>query len=161
MIYLAIALFILGLSLLITELVVPGFGVPGIAGIVSLILSITVMVVAYPVYGIFIAIGVIGAVMLKILILRKWLSSKQIQGKIILEDVVATEKPEYEDLDYFLGKEGITLTPLKPYGTVDFSGVRIETFSVGPYVPAKVKVKVVEVTNNKIMVEQVKNTNLN
>lgn len=161
MIYLAIALFILGLSLLITELVVPGFGVPGIAGIVSLILSITVMVVAYPVYGIFIAIGVIGAVMLKILMLRKWLSSKQIQGKIILEDVVATEKPEYEDLDYFLGKEGITLTPLKPYGTVDFSGVRIETFSVGPYVPAKVKVKVVEVTNNKIMVEQVKNTNLN
>lgn len=161
MIYLAIALFILGLSLLITELVVPGFGVPGIAGIVSLILSITVMVVAYPVYGIFIAIGVIGAVMLTILILRKWLSSKQIQGKIILEDVVATEKPEYEDLDYFLGKEGITLTPLKPYGTVDFSGVRIETFSVGPYVPAKVKVKVVEVTNNKIMVEQVKNTNLN
>lgn len=161
MIYLAIALFILGLSLLITELVVPGFGVPGIAGIVSLVLSITVMVVAYPVYGIFIAIGVIGAVMLTILILRKWLSSKQIQGKIILEDVVATEKPEYEDLDYFLGKEGITLTPLKPYGTVDFSGVRIETFSVGPYVPAKVKVKVVEVTNNKIMVEQVKNTNLN
>lgn len=161
MIYLAIALFILGLSLLITELVVPGFGVPGIAGIVSLILSITVMVVAYPVYGIFIAIGVIGAVMLTILMLRKWLSSKQIQGKIILEDVVATEKPEYEDLDYFLGKEGITLTPLKPYGTVDFSGVRIETFSVGPYVPAKVKVKVVEVTNNKIMVEQVKNTNLN
>lgn len=161
MIYLAMALFILGLTLLITEMVVPGFGVPGIIGILSLIFSVIVTIVAAPIYGIFISIGIIAVSMLIFLMLRRWMINKQIYNKIILEDVVGLEKPEYEDLDYFLGKEGITLTPLKPYGTVDFSGVRIETFSVGPYIPPKTTVRVVEVSNQKIIVQEVKNAKTN
>ncbi len=159
--YLAVALFILGLSLLITEMLVPGFGIPGIVGILSLLMSIIITILVYPIYGIFIAICIISVVIVVFLILRKWLLDKQIYNKIILDDVVAFEKPEYEDLDYFLGKEGIVLTPLRPYGTVDFNGIRIETFSVGPYIPAKATVKVIEVSNQKIIVQEIKNTNLN
>ncbi len=161
MLYLAVALFILGLSLLITEMVVPGFGVPGIIGILSLILSVIVTLIAAPEYGMIIAVGIIGIVIIIFMIMRKWLTNKQAYSKIILEDVVGDEKLEYEDLDYFLGKEGLTLTPLKPCGTVDFNGVRIETFSVGPYIPAKVRVKVIEVSNQKIIVQQIKDTNAN
>lgn len=159
--YLAIALFILGLSLLITEMIVPGFGIPGIIGILSLILSVVITIVAAPVYGIFIAIGIIGVVMIVFLMLRRWMIDKQVYSKIILEDIVGTEKPEYEDLDYFLGKEGIVLTALRPHGTVDFNGVRIETFSVGPFIPAKAKVKVIEVSNQKIIVQELKGPAIN
>jgi len=161
MLYLAVALFILGLSLLITEMIVPGFGVPGIIGILSLILSVIVTLIAAPEYGMIIAVGIIGTVIIIFMIMRKWLTNKQAYSKIILEDVVGDEKLEYEDLDYFLGKEGLTLTPLKPCGTVDFNGVRIETFSVGPYIPAKVRVKVIEVSNQKIIVQEIKDTNAN
>lgn len=161
MIYLAIALFVLGLSLIITEMLVPGFGVPGIIGIISLTFSIVVTIIAYPMYGIFIAIGIVIAVIAILLVIRRWLINKQIYNKIVLEDIVGNEKLEYEDLDYFLGKEGVTLTPLKPCGTVDFNGVRIETFSVGPYIPPKTNVRVVEVSNQKIMVEEIKDINLN
>lgn len=161
MIYLAVALFILGLSLLITEMLVPGFGIPGIVGIISLILSVIITLIAAPEYGMIIAIGIIGVVIIIFMIMRKWLINKQAYSKIILEDVVGDEKLEYEDLDYFLGKEGTTLTPLKPCGTVDFNGVRIETFSVGPYIPAKVHVKVIEVSNQKIIVEEIKNVSSN
>jgi membrane-bound ClpP family serine protease len=152
--YLAIALFILGLSLLVMELLMPGFGIPGIIGIISLIGSVMLTILVSPIYGIYIAIGIIGVVMLVCIILRRWMINKQIYNKIILDDVGKVEKPEYEDLDYFLGKEGVTLTPLKPCGTVDFKGVRIETFSVGPYIAANQKVKVVEIANQKIIVEQ-------
>jgi membrane-bound serine protease (ClpP class) len=161
MIYLVIALFILGLSLLITEMIMPGFGLPGIIGIISLIGSVMLTLFVWPLYGIYIAIGIIGVVILVFIILRRWMINKQIYNKIILDDVVQVEKPEYEDLDYFLGKVGITLTPLKPCGTVDFKGVRIETFSVGPYIGAKQKVKVIEISNQKIIVEQVTDTDEN
>jgi membrane-bound ClpP family serine protease len=142
-------------------MLMPGFGVPGIVGILSLIGSVILTILVEPVYGIYIAIGVIGVVMLVFIILRRWMINKQIYNKIVLEDVVKTEKPEYEDLDYFIGKEGVTLTPLKPYGTVDFKGVRIETVSVGPYIDANQKVKVVQILNQKIVVEPVKEENAN
>lgn len=161
MMYLVVALFILGLSLLITEMLVPGFGIPGIIGILSIILSVVITMIAAPVYGIFIAIGIIGVVMMVFLMIRRWMIDKQVYSKIILEDVVGTEKPEYEDLDYFLGKEGIVLTALRPHGTVDFNGVRIETFSVGPFIPAKSKVKVIEVSNQKIIVQELKGPAMN
>jgi membrane-bound ClpP family serine protease len=161
MMYLAIALFILGLSLLIAELLMPGFGIPGIIGIISLIISVMLTILVSPIYGIYIAIGIIGVVMLVCIILRRWMINKQIYNKIILDEVLQVEKPEYEDLEYFLGKEGITLTPLKPCGTVDFKGVRIETFSVGPYIGANHKVKVVEIANQKIIVQQVTETEQN
>lgn len=160
MIYLAIALFILGMSLLITEMLVPGFGIPGIIGILSLIISVVVTIVAAPQYGIFISMGIVGVAIVIFMIMRRWMINKQVYSKIILEDVVGSERQEYEDLDYFLGKEGIAITPLKPCGTVDFNGVRIETFSVGPFIPAKSTVKVVEVSNQKIIVQEVKHKNV-
>lgn len=161
LIYLAIALFILGLSLMITEMIMPGFGIPGIIGIASLIGSVVLTLVAAPIYGIYIAIGIVGVVMLVFIIIRRWMINKQIYNKIILDDVGKTEKPEYEDLDYFVGKEGVTLTPLKPFGTVDFKGVRIESFSVGPYIEVGKKVKVIQIANQKIIVDCIKEENAN
>jgi membrane-bound ClpP family serine protease len=57
-----------------------------------------------------------------------------------------------EDLEYFLDKEGITLTALRPAGTAEFNGVRLDVVSEGDYISKDTKVKIIEVTGRRIVV---------
>lgn len=161
MVYVIAALFMLGMVLLSIELLVPGFGVPGILGLISLFSSIIITFIVYPFYGIFMLIAVIAVAIALFLIIKKILYQKQAYNQLILKDSVSMEKSEFEDLNCFLGKEGITLSPLKPCGMADFKGTRIEVYSTGKYIDSDVKVKVVEISKNKILVKETEELNHN
>lgn len=56
------------------------------------------------------------------------------------------------ELKRFLGQEGVTITPLRPAGTVDVGGERLDVVTEGGYVPAGTKVSVVNVEGGRIVV---------
>lgn len=154
LIYLAIFLVILGGALLVAEAFTPGFGVFGISGLISIVASAIITMVASP-FGAYIVIGelvFLGAVMLFIL---DYARKKQLFGKIILNETLNNDESEIGDISFFLGKEGITKTPLKPVGTADFNGVLLEVYSQGDFIQDKKKIKVVEISNKRIIVKQI------
>ena len=71
---------------------------------------------------------------------------------IFLKEV--DEAPQV-DVKGFVGKEGKTVTLLRPYGDVDFNGIRMQVSSDGPFIDKGTKVQVIETQGTKIIVRAV------
>jgi membrane-bound serine protease (ClpP class) len=74
--------------------------------------------------------------------------------------VAREELPESADKtgageSHLLGKEGRTLTPLRPSGKAQFTGEPEDVVSHGEFIPEDVRVRVVRVEGNRVVVEPV------
>lgn len=156
--YLIIGLLILGILLLTVEIFIPGFGIFGGLGIVSIIISI-VLTAQNVFQGILMFLGIAIILTTIFSLLIRWVAKKQFYSSLILRDTLQKQKPEYDDMDYFIGKVGVAATPLRPSGNVDFNGVRLDVLSNGSFIPAGQKVIVVQVSGNKIVVESLTQEN--
>jgi membrane-bound serine protease (ClpP class) len=58
----------------------------------------------------------------------------------------------FEDL---MGKEGVTVTPLRPSGIAQINGRRVDVLSKGEMVPPRTRIRVIEVRGNKVVVKPV------
>ena len=149
----SIILFIVGIVLLIIEIFNPGFGFPGGAGI--LILIIDVIITANTFMQGLIMMAVLVSLIVILLSISIHLASKgYLPKKLVLSDSTSSESgfSATEDMHYLIGKIGTTVTPLRPSGNVDFDGVKLDVVSQGEYISAGVEVEVVEVEGNRIVV---------
>jgi len=71
---------------------------------------------------------------------------------IVLREV---DNAPQEDLSGFLGKEGKSVTLLRPVGDVVFDGRRMQVTSDGPFIDRGARVRVIDVQANKIIVSEV------
>ena len=145
-----------GVALLVVEVFVPGFGLPGISG---LILTCFGVFITWRQYGP--AAGL--AVTLIILALAGISISASIKsaatGKISKSDLIlkeVTQPMDHEETAALLGKEGVTMTVLNPVGFAEFDGVRLNVVSEGQYLEKDVKVRVEKVEGAKIVVRAVR-----
>lgn len=157
MILLAVILLLAGCGFLVAEMFIPGFGFFGISGIIMLVVSSFLTALAFP-FGIFIMLGEIVLIGLFIYLISIYLRKKQFRGKLILDETLNFDKRDIGDLDYFMGKEGVTKTSLRPFGVVDFNGIDIEVCSDGAYITENKRVKVTGIKQNTVIVKQL-NTN--
>jgi membrane-bound ClpP family serine protease len=74
-----------------------------------------------------------------------------VKSPLILKESLNEEQVD-EKLGFFLSKEGIALTPLRPSGTADFDGVRLDVITRGEFVEKGTKVFVEEIKGKKIVV---------
>jgi membrane-bound ClpP family serine protease len=150
---------VIGIALIIVEMFMPGFGIPGISGI---ILLIGATALTWTQYGYMAGLGV-GLILLAIVGVAMYLSIKSatkgrlsrsaliLKGAQSREDgFVATE--EYEK---YLHKEGVTLTVLRPAGLAEIEGDRVNVVSMGNFVEQGVRVRVREVEGSRVLVEKV------
>jgi membrane-bound serine protease (ClpP class) len=144
-------------------LIIPGFGVAGILGIVALGVGVFMSFLgSYPSPAdmwraatavltsmVFIAVG--AGVMIALLPgLPIW---SRLNLRTRLDDrSEPTSPPEARAASPWLGSQGFTLTPLRPAGTGLFQGVRLDIISEGDYVPANTPVTIVQVEGNRIVV---------
>ena len=156
----AILLFILGVILLAVEtLVLPGFGVAGIGGVAALIASI---IIASPTVNQGVSslvIAIIGTGVL-LAISVKFLPTRKVWKRLILGDRQVSEEgynaPSTE-LRELVGLEGVSLTPLRPSGTVKIGDKRVDVVSQGGFISSGSKVKVVKVEGTRVVVERLEN----
>ena len=149
-----ILFLIAGFVLVGVELVVPGFGVPGIAGIVCLGAGIFLTADSIE-QGILITVIVIVVLGILMTIIMGFLSQKKFKSPIILDaDVKAGVPIDSSDLTYLLNKEGTATTDLKPAGKGDFEGVELDIFSEGSYIRKGTRIVISKVNQKKLMVKE-------
>lgn len=155
MITLCVILLVLGILCLVAEMFIPGFGVCGISGVVLMIVSAALAVMYVPYGWMFVSLE---TVLLAVVVwfMFNFIKKKQLHGKLIMDETLNEDIPQIGDLHFFMGKEGITKTPLRPFGEVDFNGVSIEVSSNGAYIEQGRRVKVTELQKNKIIVTEQK-----
>ena len=154
MLHLCVFLLVLGIIFLLLEAWLPGVEFFAIAGIVALVISAVLAVLFVP-GGWFIVAGqgaVIGGF---VYFMVRYMRRKQLQGRLILSETLAEDVSDVVDLNRFLGKEGKTLTRLRPYGEADFNGICLEVSSSGPMIEVGTRVRVTEVQQNKLVVNVV------
>lgn len=150
-----VILFLLGIGLLLLEiLVIPGFGVVGILGIasvfVSLYLSFPNMSTALAVIGFSFAASVVGG----IFILRR-VPKTGVWSKISLQTTLEDPGFRGEDPDnpvIVVGAVGRALTPLRPAGTIEIEGRRVDAVSEGGFIPAGASTQIVRVFGTRVTV---------
>lgn len=149
-----IILLIAGFVLVGIEMVVPGFGVPGISGIICLVAGVFLTADTIE-EGIFITVVVIVILGILMTIIMGFLSQKKFRSPIVLdEDLKAGAPINSSDLDYLLQKEGRATTDLKPAGKGDFEGIELDIFSEGPYIKKGSPIVISRINENRLMVKE-------
>ena len=164
---LEILLFIIGLSLLIAEIfVIPGFGIAGISGIVLIFASIFLALLgSKPFIDMervsFAIIQLSGAILFALLgmfFLVKYLPKSSRFNKLVLSE---SEKAEHGFVSFpsdkdLIGKTGTAFTTLRPGGTAEIDGRRIDVVAESEYITQGTKIKVLRVEGIKVVVTAVK-----
>ncbi|HVO74317.1 MAG TPA: nodulation protein NfeD [Ignavibacteriaceae bacterium] len=160
-----ILLFIAGVVLLALEIfVIPGFGVTGITGIVLIVAALFMALVGSGPFidwnqvsiAIFQLAGALVCSILIFLLLVKFLPKTSAFNRLVLADVESADKGfvSYPSDKELIGKEGIALTDLRPAGSAEFSGERIDVVADWDYIVRGKKVKVIRVEGIKVVVKE-------
>lgn len=148
-----IVLLIAGFVLAGIEMAVPGFGLPGISGIISLVLGI-IFTADTVSEGIIMAIIVIVILGIMLAVAMALLGSKKMKSPMVLREDVKGEQGflESSDLEYLVGKEGVAATDLRPAGKGNFDGIEFDILSGGSYIKKGQSIKISKVKDNKLIV---------
>lgn len=152
---LGIVLLIAGFVLVGIEMAMPGFGLPGISGIISLVLGIIFTADSVS-SGIIMAIIVIVILGIMLAIAMTLLGSKKMKSPMVLREDVKGEQGflESSDLEYLVGKEGIASTDLRPAGKGMFDGIEFDILSGGSYINKGKSIRISKVKDNKLIVDE-------
>ena len=146
---------LLGMALIIAEVFLPGFGLPGITGIV---LIGTGAVIATMHFGTLTAVGILLVVIAILAVLVSWVLRSAARGSVSRSELFLSDKEELdgrqEDMRAFIGRTGRTLSVLRPAGIGDFDGVRLNIVTEGGFIEKGAPVEIVDVAGTRIVVRE-------
>ena len=162
-----ILMFVVGLGLLLLEIfVIPGFGIAGISGIILIIASLFLSMlgadpfldpeaVSYAIIRL--SVGFLLALIF-IFILVRFLPKSNIFKKFILseEEKADAGYTSRSNLSELVGLEGIALTTLRPAGTGDFNGRRVDVVADSEYIQNGKPIVVTAVEGIRVVVREKK-----
>jgi membrane-bound serine protease (ClpP class) len=162
-----ILMFVVGLGLLLLEIfVIPGFGVAGISGIILIIASLFLSMLGADPFLDFTAVSTaiikltVGfvAALISIFLLARFLPKSNLFKKFILsEEEKATEgytsRTNYSEL---VGAEGVAVTTLRPAGTAEIKGKRVDVVTDSEYIEHGKPIIVTAVEGMRVVVREKK-----
>ncbi|ARI77019.1 hypothetical protein HM131_09270 [Halobacillus mangrovi] len=155
--YEAIILLILGIGLVVAEFFLPG-GIAGIAGIIAIVASLMLSSADMGHMAMSIGIALIVTIVVSIILFKVVGLERGFFRHIILNDATTSEKGYVSAANRLelIGMEGTTLTPLRPAGTAEFDGERLDVVTEGGFISAQHRVKVVKTEGSRIVVREMK-----
>jgi membrane-bound serine protease (ClpP class) len=171
---LEIVLFVAGVALLIVEIfVTPGFGLPGIAGLLLIIVSLYLGSTPFTLpdtprareflldWMVQFGGAIVGATILAILLAR-FLPSAPLFRRIMLvppgdaAGLSASGATAERPVADAVGQRGVALTDLRPAGRIRLGDRRIDVVTQGSFVEEGATVEVTRIKGNRIVVRPVK-----
>jgi membrane-bound serine protease (ClpP class) len=148
-----VLLFLAGLILLVVELIVPGFGIFGIAGIACVLFSLF-FTLGGGISALNIIAGGTVAALIAFLFILRFLPSSKLWHRLTLKEVQKNDGgyTSSDDWSSLVDKEGVVLTFLRPAGTVDIEGRVYDVVSEGRFVEPNARIRVLSVHGNRILV---------
>lgn len=145
-----------GVILLIVEAFMPGFGVPGISGIILLLAGVAMTWYEYGAMGgLGTTVAVLALVGVAISVSLKSASSGRLSKSDLILNDIETPPSENADMQLLVGKEGVVKNTLRPVGTAEFDCGKLHVTSDGEYVSEGQKVRIVRVEGTQIFVNKI------
>lgn len=142
---------LLGAGLIVLEVFLPGFGLPGISGVL-LIAGGTFIAAVH--HGMLIAVAtllvLIALLAVMISLILHNMSRKGVGSEIFLHE--REELHARKDMQVLVGRTGTTISVLRPAGIADFDGVRLNVVTEGGFIEKECSVEIVRVDGARIIV---------
>ena len=159
-------LFGIGVLLLLAEIfVIPGFGVAGISGLVLVAGSLFAALIgnvglSFPPFAALApAVGTMAATLVLLIVPHVFPSASIFRNRsgfaqLILAPELASASGyvSAETMEELVGQTGVSLTPLRPAGTVDIGGERIDVVTRGEFVLPGTEVEIIRVRGSRVVV---------
>ncbi len=146
-----VILLIIGILLILTELFfIPGTTIFGIAG---LLLTIGGVVMAFVNFGTgtgWIVLGVTLAALLALLLIS---FRSNTWDKLSLTSPSTGRVNEEEENGLWKGDKGVALSALRPSGKAEFNDITVEVNTLGQYLEAGTKIRIIAIRDKRIFVE--------
>ena len=140
-----------GAGLMILEVFLPGFGLPGISGLVLIAAGIVMAAIQH---GMLMAVVILLVVIALLALVVSWVMRSAARGdyhsEIFLKD--KDELNTREDMQVLIGKTGRTTSVLRPAGIGDFDGVRLNVVTEGDFIERDMPIEIVSVDGTRIVV---------
>ena len=161
-----ILMFVIGVGLILLEIfVVPGFGITGISGIVLVLVSLFLSLVGSHPFVDFemvskaiiqLALSLFTAFVL-VFILAKFLPKTSTFQRFVLSESEKNDKgfSSHSNVKELIGSEGVALTTLRPSGTAEINGNRIDVVTESSYVEKGKRIKVIAAEGMRIVVKEI------
>lgn len=147
-------LLIIGFTLAVVEMYVPGFGFPGIAGGICLIAGIALYAKTDIVAWLVMTVIVVSLLCVALSIsIHSATQGRLSKSKLVLKEVAVSDESE-NALDYYVGKQGCATTVLRPAGIGEFEGVKLNVLSDGEFIAEGAALVVTRVEGNRIFVRR-------
>ena len=147
---------LLGMALIVVEVFLPGFGLPGIAGI-ALVGVGTIMAAMH--FGTLTAVAMLLVIIAVLAALVSWLLRSAAKGDVGKSKLFLHQKDELgdqqQDMQVLVGHEGRTISVLRPSGIGDFDGVRLNVVTEGEFIENGTPIRIVRVEGGKIVVKAI------
>lgn len=154
--YLTIALVLLalGIAMLLAEVFVPTGGILVVAAMLFFALAVGVILYFGTTIEAVVAIGglAVGLPASGFVAVSAW---RRFSLGNVLEDEIRAATINTNEFDELKGRTGKTVSPLRPSGSVEFDGKRVDAMSEGTMLDAGVWVRCVEVKGGKVLVRPI------
>ena len=151
----ALIFVIVGMALLVTEMIIPGFGLPGVAGaaccLLGLVMGSDSILGALFSLAIILAVLIIAAVFVFKVVFN---NKRKRKTALILNETIDSVSNETGSAaaKQLTGREGLTLTSLRPAGFAMINGRRLDVLAKGEFIEKGVRVRVCDVRGLRISV---------
>ncbi len=152
--WLTVLFFILiGIILVVLEIII----IPGttIVGILGLIMAIVGIVLGFNYFGPntgWLIFGISGTAFGGLLY---WALRGNTWDYFSIKSVVEGRVNEFDLQEFSIGQEGIATSALRPRGKAELKGKQIEVSSLGNFIDAGTRIKIINITSNHILVEPI------
>lgn len=155
MIIIMFVIYMIGLLLIIIDGKILNDGTLSTLGVVSMIISVSIAAPnlasgVYAVIGLVIG-GLASLLFMKIFKKRPMWSKLALKDRLTTEDGYTTLTEEYKNLK---NENGITLTDLRPSGTIVIKKKEYSAITTGGWIGKGIEIKVINVDGTKIQVEK-------
>lgn len=153
-----IVCMLVGVVLLLVEVFMPGFGIPGISGCALLGAGV---IMTWVQFGAKVGLGVTVVVLALLAILISIAMRSVAKGKLgksefVLNDDMSTERDtSRDDMQSLIGEIGEVTTVLRPVGVAEFECGRLNVMTEGEYIERGAKVIITRVDGTTVFVKKI------
>ncbi|MFZ5646664.1 MAG: NfeD family protein [Bacillota bacterium] len=155
-VWLSVLAFLLGIAALVLEiLILPGFGVAGVAGLILIAWGVLFLAVDFTQATTALVLALAATVAVFFVMLRLF-RRFNVWQKLTLKTKQYKEAgyvAPSADLALHAGKTGIALTPLRPSGAAEVFGQRLDVVTEGEFITAGTAIEVIRVEGTRVIVK--------
>lgn len=145
---------LMGMGLIVLEVFLPGFGLPGITG--AMLVCMGTILAAHH-FGMLTAVGILLVIIAILAFLISWVLRSTAKGSM-RSSLFLHQKDDFndrqQDMQVLVGKTGRTTSVLRPSGIGDFDGVRLNVVTEGEFLESGASIKIIRVDGGRIVVKQ-------